>query len=82
MPAREIVAALDARQVETSPVNRELVQRAAGDKRLHGGRLVPTCRALIVTRAGMVYSSLISASTLARKMTFLQERAKSWRAET
>lgn len=78
----EVVAVLDVRALEASEITREFVDRAAAERRLLGEGLRPECKALVVTRAGTVYTSPISALTLARRMTQLRQGAKAWEAET
>lgn len=78
----DIVAILDARLVGISEINRELVGRAIAEKRLRGTGLTPDCKALVVTKQGTVFTSGISAPTLAKRMTHLQQSAKAWDAET
>lgn len=78
----DIVAILDARLVGASEINRELVGKAVAEKRLRGIGLTPECRALVVTKQGAVFTSGISAPTLAKRMTHLQQSAKAWDAET
>lgn len=68
VPTREVVAILDARLLEPSEINRELVERATRAKKLHGPGVGPHCKALVVALGG-VYTSGISAGTLARRMT-------------
>lgn len=79
---RDVVAVLDARLVQASEVNQELVARAAREGRLHGGMLSPGCRVVVLTGAGVVYTSTITASTLAKRMIHLQQSAKAWSEET
>ena len=81
VPVTEVVAILDARLLEGSEVNRELVERSAKGRRLRGPGVGPDCKALVVTR-NAVYTSGISAPTLARRMTHLRQAAISWEAET
>lgn len=78
----DVVAILDARLVGTSEVNRELVDRAVAEKRLRGTGLTPDCRALVVTKQGTLFTSGISAPTLAKRMMHLRQSAKAWDAET
>lgn len=82
VPVLEVVAILDVRLIEASEVNREFVERAAAAERLRGDGLTPECKALVVTRDRTVYTSGISAPTLVRRMTHLQQSAKAWEAET
>jgi len=82
VPVLDVVAILDVRLVRRSEVNRELVDRAVAEKRLRGGGLTPDCKALVVTKQGTVYTSGISAPTLAKRMTHLQQSANAWEAET
>lgn len=77
----DVVAILDVRLLEASEINRELVDRAIAEKRLRGDGLTPECKALVVTRSA-VFTSSISAPTLARRMTQLQQSALAWEAET
>jgi len=82
VPVLDVVAILDVRLVGSSEINRELVDRAVAEKRLRGGGLTPDCKALVVTKQGTVYTSGISAPTLAKRMTHLQQSANAWEAET
>lgn len=75
--AKDVVAILDARLLEQSAVNRELVERAVKTGRLHGPEAGPECKALVVAVDG-VYTSGISAPTLARRMTHFRQAAISW----
>jgi len=77
----EVVAILDARLVEASEINRELVERAVAGRRLRGEGVTPACKALVVTRDRTVYTSGISPATLARRLTHLRQSAKAWEAE-
>ncbi len=81
VPVSEVVAILDARLLEGSEINRGLVERAARGKRLRGAGIGPDCKALVVT-VNAVFTSGISAPTLARRMTHLRQAAISWEAET
>ncbi|MGH2436310.1 MAG: extracellular matrix regulator RemB [bacterium] len=82
VPVLEIVVVLDIRLVRASEINRELVGRAVAEKRLHGGGLDSDCKAIVITTQGRVYTSGISAPTLTKRMTHLQQSAKAWEAET
>lgn len=82
VPVPDVVAILDVRLLEASEVNREFIEKALAADRLRGDGLRPESKALVITRAGMVYASAISAPTLARRMTHLQQSAKAWEAET
>lgn len=77
--ANDVVAILDARLLEESAVNRELVERAVKAGKLHGPGAGPECKALVVAVDG-VYTSGISAPTLARRMTHFRQAAISWEA--
>lgn len=77
--AKDVVAILDARLLEQSEVNRELVERAVKARKLHGPGVGPECKALVVAVDG-VYTSGISAPTLARRMTHFRQSAISWEA--
>lgn len=79
---RDIVAVLDARLVAGSPINQDLVEKAAAGGQLRGAGMTPQCKALVVTRDGTIFTSEISASTLARRMTQFQVTATAWEAET
>lgn len=81
VPARAVVAIIDAGLLEQSEVNRELVARAVRAKKLRGPGVGPDCKALVVVVDG-VYTSGISAHTLARRMTHFRQSAMSWGAET
>lgn len=81
VPVTEVVAIVDARLLEGSEINRELVERAVRARRLRGRGVGPECKALVVT-VDAVYTSGISAPTLARRMTHLRQAAISWEAET
>jgi len=74
VPIREVVAILDARLLEQSEINRALVERAALAKKLKGIGVGPDCRALVVAVDG-VYTSGISAPTLARRMAHFRQAA-------
>lgn len=78
----DVVAILDVRLVAGSPINQELVEKASAGKRLRGEGLTPECKALVVTRDMTVYTSEISAPTLARRMTQLRQSASAWEVET
>jgi len=78
----DVVAILDIRMLDGSEINREFIDKAAAGRRLRGEGLTPDCKALVVTRDLMVYTSGISAPTLARRMTHLQQSARAWEAET
>ncbi len=80
VPVNEVVAILDARLLEGSEINRGLVERAARGRRLRGPGIGPDCKALVVT-LNAVFTSGISAPTLARRMTHLRQAAISWEAE-
>ena len=82
VPVLDVVAILDVRLVGSSEINRELVDRAVAEKRLRGGGLTPDCKALVVTKQGTLYTSGISAPTLAKRMTHLQQSVNAWEAET
>lgn len=82
VPVLEVVAILDTRALEGSEINRELVARATAEQRLRGEGLGPDCKALVITRDMAVYASGVSAATLARRMTHLQQSASAWEAET
>lgn len=82
VPVLEIVAVLDVRLVWSSEINRELVDRAAAEKRLQGGGLNSDCKAIVITTLGSIYTSGISVPTLTKRMTHLQQSAKAWEAET
>ena len=82
--AKDVVAILDARLLEQSEVNREIVERAVKARKLHGPGVGgpgvgPECKALVVAVDG-VYTSGISAPTLARRMTHFRQAAISWEA--
>jgi len=77
----DIVAVLDVRLVHSSDINQEFVDKAGAAKRLLGSGLTPDCRALVVTKAGVITSSL-SPATLARRMTHLRQAAMAWERET
>lgn len=77
----DVVAILDARLLQAAEINREFADRAMGTKRLWGDGITPGCKSLVVTTAG-VFTSAISAPTLARRMTHLQQSALAWEAET
>ena len=77
----DIVAVLDVRLVHSSDINQEFVDKAGAAKRLLGSGLTPDCRALVVTKAGVITSSL-SPATLARRMTHLRQAAMAWGRET
>lgn len=77
----EVVAILDVRLLVASEINREFVDRAIGGKRLWGEGITPECKSLVVTTGGVV-TSAISAHTLARRMTHLQQSAVAWETET
>ena len=77
----DIVAVLDVRLVHSSDINQEFVDKAGVAKRLLGSGLTPDCRALVVTKAGVITSSL-SPATLARRMTHLRQAAMAWERET
>lgn len=79
---RDVVAILDVRLLEGSEVNRDFIDKAVGGKRLRGEGLTPGCKALVVTRDMMVYTSAISTHTLARRMIHPQQSARAWDAET
>ncbi|HET6782101.1 MAG TPA: extracellular matrix/biofilm biosynthesis regulator RemA family protein [bacterium] len=81
VPAKDVVAILDARLLGQSEVNRELVERAVKAKKLHGPGIGPGCKALVVA-VDAVYTSGISAPTLARRMVHFRQSALSWEAET
>jgi len=82
VPVLDVVAILDVRLIGSSEINRELVDRAVAEKRLRGGGLTPDCKALVVTKQGTLYTSGISAPTLAKRMTHLQQSVNAWEAET
>ena len=82
VPVREVVAILDVRLLQGSDLNREFIDKAVAGKRLRGDGLTPDCKALVVTRDMTVYTSGVSAQTLARRMTHLQQSARAWDAET
>lgn len=77
----DVVAILDVRLLQAAEINREFADRAMGAKRLWGDGITPECKSLVVTTAG-VFTSAISAPTLARRMTHLQQSALAWEAET
>jgi len=79
--APDVVAILDARVLEGSEVNREFIDKAVAAGRLRGDGLIPGCKALVVTRDLAVFTSGISAPTLARRMVHLRQSAKAWDAE-
>lgn len=79
VPVNEVVAILDARLLEGSEINRGLVERAARGRKLRGLGIGPECKALVVT-VNAVFTSGISAPTLARRMTHLRQAAISWEA--
>lgn len=81
VPIREVVAILDARLLEHSEKNRALVERAALTNNLKGIGIGPDCKALVVTTGG-IYTSGVSAPTLARRMTRFRQSAISWEAQT
>ncbi|MDQ7842723.1 MAG: hypothetical protein QN141_01345 [Armatimonadota bacterium] len=77
----DVVAILDIRVLEGSEVNREFLDRAVADRRLRGDGLSPGCKALVVARDRTVFTSGLSASTLARRMTHLRRSMSAWGAE-
>lgn len=77
----DVVAILDIRLLEASEINREFIELAQKGKRIRGGGINPDCKSLVVT-VDAVYTSGISAPTLARRMTHLRQAAASWEAET
>lgn len=78
---KDVVAILDVRLLQTSELTREFVDRAMGTGRLLGDGLTPDCKALVVTAAA-IFTSGISPSTLARRMTHFRQSAIEWGAET
>lgn len=77
----DVVAILDRRLLAASEINQEFVDRAVRAKRIRGAGITPACRALVVT-ADAVYTSGISAPTLARRMTHLRQSTIAWEGET
>ncbi len=63
----DVVAIVDCRLLEHAEVNREFLDRALAADRIRGGGLTPDCKALVITPKA-VYTSGISAPTLARRM--------------
>ncbi len=76
----EVVAILDRRLLEHAEVNREFIDRALTDKRVRGDGLTPECKALVVT-TDAVFTSGISAPTLARRMAQVRQSVIAWEAE-
>lgn len=76
----EVVAILDMRLLDHAEVNREFIDRALNDKRVRGEGLTPGCKALVVTRDA-VFTSGISAPTLARRMAQVKQGVIAWEAE-
>jgi len=77
----EVVAVLDARLLEGSDINRELVEKARTAKRLLGGALTPQTKSLVVTKTAVIPSGT-SVATLGRRMTHLRQAAMAWEHET
>ncbi len=63
----DVVAIVDRRLLEHAEVNREFLDRALAADRIRGEGLTPDCKALVITPKA-VYTSGISAPTLARRM--------------
>ncbi len=63
----DVVAIVDSRLLEHAEVNREFLDRALAADRIRGEGLTPDCKALVITPQA-VYTSGISAPTLARRM--------------
>ncbi len=76
----DVVAILDVRVVEHAEANREFVDRAIQERRIRGNGLTPDCKALVVTTAA-VFTSGISAPTLARRMAQVKQGVIAWEAE-
>ncbi len=76
----DVVAILDMRLLEHAEVNREFINRAVGDRRVRGEGLTPDCKALVVT-TDAVFTSGISAPTLARRMAQVKQGVIALEAE-
>lgn len=80
VPVAEVVAIVDSRLIDHAEVNREFIDRAMATKRMHGEGLTPDCKALVVTRQA-VFTSGISVSTLARRMSHTRRGMMTWEGE-
>jgi hypothetical protein len=76
----DVVAIVDSRLVEHAEVNREFLDRALAGDRIRGEGFTPDCKALVITPQ-VVYTSGISASTLARRMGQGKRGMISWEGE-
>ncbi len=76
----DVVAIVDVRLLEHAEVNREFVDRARTANQVRGKGLTPDCKALVVTPQA-IFTSGISAPTLARRMGQVRRGTISWEAE-